>query len=173
MTVAGAIFYLLSLVVLLATLLAVTSRNLMHAVVHLVISFVGTALIFFLLGAPLLAALEVIVYAGAIMVLFVFIVMTLAVPASGGENWRYLRNWMPAAVLAVVLFIASAALILDDPASAQSLELAMVSPADFGDYIFQEYWLPVEIVSFLLFVALAGALYLGRQRSTGDKGDES
>lgn len=170
MSVAGVIFYLLSLVVLAATLLAVTSRNLMHAVVHLVISFVGTAMLFFLLGAPLLAALEVIVYAGAIMVLFVFIVMTLAVPNEGGETWRYLGRWIPAVVLAVVLFIAAAALILNDPASARELRLAMVSPADFGRYVFQQYWLPVEIVSFLLFAALAGALYLGRRGPAGKKG---
>ncbi len=170
MTIPGAIFYLLAAVILAGTTLAVTSRNLMHAVVHLVISFVGTALMFFLLGAPLLAALEVIVYAGAIMVLFVFIVITLAMPVSGGEKWRYLRQWLPAALLSGVLLIIMAALILSDPASGQPLRLALVSPADLGRFIFQKYWLPVEIVSFLLFVALVGALYLGRHAFAARRG---
>ncbi len=170
MTIAGAIFYLLALVVLLATLLAVTARNLMHAVVHLVISFVATAMLFYLLGAPMLAALEVIIYAGAVMVLFVFIVIALAMPVSGGEGWRYLRQWLPAAVLSVVLLVAMAAMIAADPASSQPLHLAMVSPARFGRFVMREYWLPVEVVSFLLFVALVGALYLGRRGAGGGEG---
>ncbi|MCB2190632.1 MAG: NADH-quinone oxidoreductase subunit J [Deltaproteobacteria bacterium] len=173
MSIPGAIFYLLAMVVLAATLLAVTSRNLMHAVVHLVISFVGTALLFYLLGAPLLAALEVIVYAGAIMVLFVFIVVTLAVPVSGGEKWRYARQWLPAAVLSLVLLVIMAALIASDPVSGQGLTLASVSPQAFGEFVFRKYWLAVEIVSFLLFVALVGALYLGRHAFRGKKGGVS
>lgn len=171
MSIPGAIFYLLALVVLAATLLAVTSRNLMHAVVHLVISFVGTALLLYLLGAPLLAALEVIIYAGAIMVLFVFIVVTLAVPVSGGEKWRYLRQWLPAAILGLILALIMAALIAADPLSGQGLRLAAVSPARFGDFVFRKYWLAVEMVSFLLFVALVGALYLGRHAFRGRKGE--
>ncbi|MCB2227943.1 MAG: NADH-quinone oxidoreductase subunit J [Desulfarculaceae bacterium] len=173
MTVPGAIFYLLALVVLLATLLAVTSRNLMHAVVHLVISFVGTAMLVYLLGAPLLAALEVIIYAGAIMVLFVFIVVTLAVPVSGGEKWRYLRQWAPAALLGLVLLAAMAAMILSDPAGRPMLPLASVSPRAFGKFVFSRYWLAVEIVSFLLFVALVGALYLGRHAFGRRKGGDA
>lgn len=170
MTIASVIFYLLALVILAATLLAVTARNLMHAVVHLVISFVGTAMLFFLLGAPLLAALEVIIYAGAIMVLFVFLIMTLAMPLSGGEGWRYWRQWMPATILSAVLFVAMAALIASDPVNSELMQLAMVSPADLGRYVFEKYWLPVEVVSFLLFVALVGALYLGR-RGSARKGE--
>jgi NADH-quinone oxidoreductase subunit J len=169
MSIASVIFYLLGLVVLIATLLAVTARNLMHAVVHLVISFVGTALLFFLLGAPVLAVLEVIIYAGAIMVLFVFMVMTLAIPMSGGKGWRYLGQWLPAVILSGVLLAAVAAFIASDPVASQALRLAMVSPFDFGRYIFERYWLPVEVVSFLLFLALAGALYLGRRDADGKK----
>ena len=73
------IFYLLAFIILAATALAVTRRNLMHAIVYLVLSFFGTALLFYLLGAPFLAVLEVIIYAGAIMVLFLFIVMMLEI----------------------------------------------------------------------------------------------
>jgi NADH-quinone oxidoreductase subunit J len=173
MSIPGAIFYVLALLVLVATLLAVISRNLMHAVVHLVISFVGTAMLLYLLGAPLLAALEVIIYAGAIMVLFVFIVVTLAVPVSGGERWRYVRQWIPAALLGLALLIIMAALIASDPVSRQGLQLASVSPRAFGGFIFEKYWLAVEVVSLLLFVALVGALYLGRHAFRSKKGGAS
>ncbi len=79
MNLYAGIFYLLGAVILGATALAVTRRNVMHAIVYLVLSFFGTALLFYLLGAPFLAALEVIIYAGAIMVLFLFIVMMLEI----------------------------------------------------------------------------------------------
>ncbi|MGA8280705.1 MAG: NADH-quinone oxidoreductase subunit J, partial [Desulfobacterales bacterium] len=69
------LFYLLAVVIVVATVLAITRRNMVHAVIYLVVSFFGSALLFYLFGAPLLAALEVIIYAGAIMVLFLFIIM--------------------------------------------------------------------------------------------------
>ena len=172
MNFTSVIFYLLALVVLTATALAATSRNLIHAVVHLVVSFVGTAMLFFLLGAPLLAALEVIIYAGAIMVLLVFIVMTLPLPVSGGEGWRYPLQWLPAAAMALVLLAAFSALIWSDPANRQPMPMAMASSSELGTLLFSKYWLAVEVVSFLLFAALAGALYLGR-KGPDPEGEES
>ena len=71
----------------------------MHAIVYLVLSFFGTALLFYLLGAPFLAVLEVIIYAGAIMVLFLFIVMMLEIKPPEKSLGPYLRQWLPAAVL--------------------------------------------------------------------------
>jgi NADH-quinone oxidoreductase subunit J len=79
MTLYSITFYILAGLILVSTGLAITRRNLVHAVVYLIISFFGSALLFYLLGAPLLAALEVIIYAGAIMVLFLFIIMMLNV----------------------------------------------------------------------------------------------
>ena len=93
------IFYILATVILLSTGLAVTRRNLMHAIVYLVLSFFGTALLFYLLGDRCLAALEVIIYAGAIMVLFLFIVMMLEIRPTEQPLGSYLRQWLPAVVL--------------------------------------------------------------------------
>ena len=75
MTVFNIIFYLAAAIVISATGLAITRQSAVHAVCYLVISFMGTAVMFYILGAPLLAALEVIIYAGGIMVLFLFVVM--------------------------------------------------------------------------------------------------
>ena len=79
MNIYAIMFYLLGAVIVAATALAITRRNVMHAIVYLVLSFIGTALLFYLLGAPFLAVLEVVIYAGAIMVLFLFIVMMLEI----------------------------------------------------------------------------------------------
>ena len=155
-------FYLLAAVTLGSTALAVTRRNVMHAIIYLVLSFFGTALLFFLLGAPFLAALEVIIYAGAIMVLFLFIVMMLEIRPAERPLGSYLRQWLPAVVLGA-LSLAALVLIILESGGDLSLPLAAASPLEFGRFLFQKYWVSVEIVSFLLLVALVGALYLGRR----------
>ncbi len=155
-------FYLLAAVTLGSTALAVTRRNVMHAIIYLVLSFFGTALLFFLLGAPFLAALEVIIYAGAIMVLFLFIVMMLEIRPAEQPLGSYLRQWLPAAVLGA-LSLAALVLIIFESGGDLPLPLAAASPLEFGRFLFQKYWFAVEIVSFLLLVALVGALYLGRR----------
>jgi NADH-quinone oxidoreductase subunit J len=155
-------FYLLAAVTLGSTALAVTRRNVMHAIIYLVLSFFGTALLFFLLGAPFLAALEVIIYAGAIMVLFLFIVMMLEIRPAEQPLGLYLRQWLPAVVLGA-LSLAVLVLIIFESGADLSLPLAAASPREFGRFLFQKYWFSVEIVSFLLLVALVGALYLGRR----------
>jgi len=163
MNLYAVIFYLLAFIILASTALAVTRRNLMHAIVYLVLSFFGTALLFYLLGAPFLAVLEVIIYAGAIMVLFLFIVMMLEIKPPETARGAYLRQWLPAAVLGVLCLAAACVLILFKSGRGQALPLSAASPLEFGRFLFQKYWFSVEIVSFLLFAALVGALYLGRR----------
>jgi NADH-quinone oxidoreductase subunit J len=129
----------------------------------LIISFVATGLLFYLLGAPFLASLEVIIYAGAIMVLFLFVVMTVRGESDGQE--RELYQWLPAVVLSLISFSVGGILIFATPGSQEVLKSRMVTPAAFGQYLFRTYWFPVEIASFLLLIGLVGALYLGRGES--------
>ncbi len=163
MNLYGVIFYLLAFIILASTFLAVTRRHLMHAIVYLVLSFFGSALLLYLLGAPFLALLEVIIYAGGIMVLFLFIVMMLEIRSPETSRGAYLRQWLPAAVLGALCLAAAFVVIVIQPGRGLPLELSVASPLEFGRFLFQKYWFSVEIVSFLLFVALVGALYLGRR----------
>lgn len=161
MTLYSVIFYVLAGLILVSTGLAVTRRNLVHAVVYLVISFFGSALLFYLLGAPLLAAFEVIIYAGAIMVLFLFIIMMLKV--EGLEELFFpMRQWAPAAVMSLFFLLAGALMISGDTDIGVPLETATAEPVLFGQYLFQRHWLAIEIVSLLLLIALIGVLYLGK-----------
>ncbi|MFO7496131.1 MAG: NADH-quinone oxidoreductase subunit J [Desulfobacterales bacterium] len=162
MTFQTILFYLLAALILCATGLAVTRRNLVHAVVYLVMSFFGSALLFYLLGAPLLAALEVIIYAGAIMVLFVFIIMMLGDEALA-EKFYPRRQWLPAAGMAALFGAVGILTVLHDPAASTPLQPAVASPARFGHYVFKHHWLAIEIVSLLLLVALIGALLIARR----------
>ncbi len=158
------IFYILAWIIVVATAMAITRRNLMHAIVYLVVSFLGTALLFFLLGAPFLAVMEVIVYAGAIMVLFLFIVMMLEIKPREDRTWTAnLRQWGPGLVLGVISAAMAISIFLLALGNILDLRMALASPLAFGLFLYQRYWFAVEIASYLLFVALAGALYLGRR----------
>ena len=165
MTISGLIFYALAAIVLAATGLAVTRRNPMHAIVYLVVSFFGMAPLFYLLGAPLLALLEIIIYAGAIMVLFLFIVMMLQIEATPLEAGQWLRQWFPALALSAISGIIMVVLIWREPSQRGVLPLAMAGPRELGLFVYQRYWFAVEIASLLLFAALVGAYYLGRKGS--------
>ena len=166
MSIYAVMFYVLGAVIVAATVLAITRRNLMHAIVYLVLSFIGTALLFYLLGAPFLGVLEVVIYAGAIMVLFLFIVMMLEIKPDGRPLGPLLRQWLPALLLCGVCLIVMTVFLLLAAGGAGPLPLVTASPLAFGRFLFQKYWLGVEIASFLLFVALVGALYLGRGNGT-------
>jgi NADH-quinone oxidoreductase subunit J len=166
MTIHGFLFYVLAALILVTTGLAITRRNLVHAVVYLVLSFFGSAMLFYLLGAPVLAALEVIIYAGAIMILFLFIIMMLK--GGGREEKMFpLRQWLPAVGLGFIYVAASALIALTDSGTRIDLQTAMASPRTFGQYIFQQHWLSIEIVSLLLLIALVGVLYLGMSKGKG------
>jgi len=162
MTIYSIIFYILSALILVTTALAITRRNLVHAVIYLIFSFFGSAMLFYLFGAPFLAVLEVIIYAGAIMVLFLFIVIMMKVD-KGTERIFSLNQWLPVAVFGLVYMAIGFGLITADPGSRITLKTALAEPAVFGRYIFEKHWLSIEIVSLLLLVALVGALVLGRR----------
>lgn len=161
MTIYAFLFYILAAVILVSTAIAVTRRNMVHAVIYLVISFFGSALLFYLFGAPLLAALEVIIYAGAIMILFLFIVMMLRV--EGMEERLFpLKQWLPAVGVCFVYGVVLVMLLASDTVEAPPMQAAAVDPATFGQFLFQRHWLAIEIVSMLLLIALVGVLRLGK-----------
>jgi NADH-quinone oxidoreductase subunit J len=172
MSMLNVIFYLLAVVILTATALAFTRRNMVHAVLFLVVSFFGNAMLFYLLGAPFLAALEVIIYPGAIMVLFLFIIMMIDIEHAP-EKRPALRQWAPPVILGLGFVIAGGLLVSGEGAGRAGLTTRMVAPRAFGRYLIETHWLMVEVISIMLLVALVGALYLGRLQSpAGTHGPE-
>ena len=163
MTVYSLLFYLLSLLTLAATAIAVTRRHMVHAVLYLVLSFFGTALLFYLLGAPLLAALEVIIYAGAIMVLFLFIIMMIRVEKEDDRFFPFLQ-WWPALLISGGFLAGLLALSREDLVRQPGMTVAQALPQVFGIHLFRDHWLAIEIASLLLLIALVGVLHLSRRR---------
>src|ERR1700757_2631928 len=100
------LFYLAGILAIIATVLAITQRHAVHALLYLIVSLLAVAVDFYALGASFVAALEIMIYAGAIMVLFVFVVMMLNVADHAMEverEWLKPRNWIGPAILAFML----------------------------------------------------------------------
>ena len=168
MTLYGVVFYLLSAVMVGTTAMAITRRHPVHAVLYLIVAFLGTAALFFLLGAPLLAAFVIIVYAGAIMVLLLLVIMLFQ---RSPREIGLLSDRGPATLLGVVFLSVAVAMVFNDPGTRIVLQGAVVQPRDFGHFLFDRYWLAVEIVSILFLVVLVAIIQLGKQR--GADGDEA
>ncbi|MFH1144544.1 MAG: NADH-quinone oxidoreductase subunit J [Candidatus Eisenbacteria bacterium] len=166
-------FYVAALVALVSTALVVTRRSAAHAALYLIVSFLAVAMIFYLAGAPFIAALEVIIYAGAIMVLFVFFIMTLNLGSAAARReseWLAPRSWAGPAVLALLLMLELGYLLLRTPGA--PLHATTIEPGEVSVTLFGPYMLGVELSSFLLLAGLVGAYHLGsRTAQTGERGD--
>jgi NADH-quinone oxidoreductase subunit J len=167
------LFYISAAVAVVATLLVVTGLNAVHALLYLIVSLLSVAIVFFLLGAPFIAALEVIIYAGAIMVLFLFVIMMLNLGAEAAEQEGRLFTpgiWIGPSVLAAIL-LGELVYILSKgsfgPAGGHT-----VTPKQVGTALFGPYVIGVELASMLLLAGLVGAYHLGRRRNSGDRGME-
>jgi NADH-quinone oxidoreductase subunit J len=166
------LFYILGVAALTATLLCVTRRNVVHAILYLVNALFSLALMFYQLGAPLVAAWEVIIYAGAIMVLFLFIIMMFEPTPIAGVKGNVWLRWGPLMLLSAVLLTVTVLLMAVDPARNSGVPSYYASPQVFGFTLFHEYALAVEVISFQLLFAAVGAYYVGRSdpEAHGKKG---
>ena len=170
MSLYSILFYLLAIFILASTILAVTRKNPFHAVIFLILSFLGIAMVYFLLGAPFLAAIQVIIYAGAIMVMFLFIIMTVKLEGEELEKGlSSFRSWLPAIILGGISLILLIGLLWTGSNYGRMLKPAVAAPKALGKILFREFWFPVEMVSFLLFVALVGALYITKENGNRKK----
>lgn len=164
------LFYIAAAIALAATLLALSRSNAAHALIYLIVSLLAVAVVFFLMGAPFAAALEIVIYAGAIMVLFVFVIMMLNLGEAGDareRQWLEPRIWVVPALLAAILLweMVTAMSQFGGTTSGNA-----VGPKEVGLALFGPYVLAVEIASMLLLAGMVGAYHLGRrflQRNRG------
>lgn len=159
-------FYALALVALIASLRVITHSNPVHAILSLIVSLLAVAGIFFVLGAPFAGVLEIIVYAGAILVLFVFVIMMLNL---GSDNQAQEKSWLSSQVWAVpiclMLIIATVllALVVGSGERLGHLSHSTIDAKLVGESLFTQYLLLVEVAAFLLLGALVAAYHLGKK----------
>lgn len=162
MSVELTLFYIASAIAIFATVMTITRLNAAHALLYLIASLLAVAVLFYLLGAPFAAGLEVIIYAGAIMVLFVFVIMILNLGEQTVEQERQWLNpgiWIGPSIICIILLLEVLTLLVQDERMAG---MKVVGPRDVGTMLFGPYLLAVELASMLLLSGLVGAYHLGR-----------
>jgi NADH-quinone oxidoreductase subunit J len=170
-------FYLFATVAVVASLLVIAQRNPIYSVLLLVASFGALAGLYVLLDAPFVAAIQIIIYAGAIMVLFLFVVMLLNAPQ---EDTEYDTRTHPllrpgpmrlGAVLAVVFLVELVWALRRGGAQDQAFGTGSVSSiAEIGRILFTDYAFAFEVTSVLILVALVGAVVLARRQTVETDG---
>jgi NADH-quinone oxidoreductase subunit J len=156
-------FYATAGIAVFCTVMTITNLNPVHALLYLIVSLLAVAVIFFILGAPFAALLEIIVYAGAIMVLFVFVVMMLNLGDAVVEqerHWLTPRVWVGPTLLSLALLAEMVVLLGGGTLHAIGGE---VTAKQVGIAMYGPYLLAVELASMLLLGALVAAFHLGRQ----------
>jgi len=155
-------FYSAALVAVVSTVMVITRLNAVHALLFLIVSLLAVGMVFYLLGAHFAAVLEVIVYAGAIMVLFVFVIMMLNLGKTTVEQemaWLQPSMWIVPGILSAILFIELVVVLSTDTGV---IGASLVEAKQVGILLFGPYLLAVELASMLLLAGLVGAYHLGR-----------
>ena len=167
-------FYLLAGTAVVASALVIGQRNPMYSVMFLIVAFAALAGLYIQLDAPFVAVAQIIIYAGAIMVLFLFVVMLLNAPQEDGAEWdrtHPLRRPGVARIgilLAVVLvaelgWALTKVVALDTPVGARADGALVGSVRELGKVLFTDYAFAFEATSLLILVAMVGAVVLARK----------
>lgn len=168
MTVAGFAFYVFALTVLVGGLFTVVSRNPVHAVLWLITAFIGATGLFVLLGAEFIAMLLMIVYVGAVAVLFLFVVMMLDVDFA--ELRAGMAKYLPIALLIGLILLIELGMILGTWITADGVEMLAApvvgevhNTAALGLVVYTDYLLLFQLAGLILLVAMIGAIVLTMQ----------
>lgn len=160
-----ATFYIAAGVAILSTIMVITCYNMIHALIYLIVSFLAIAVVFFVLGAPFIAALEIIIYAGAIVVLVIFVIMMLNLreeTVTQERSWLTRRIFIIPAILSSIL-LAELIYIIVDAGSTAPLT-ANIDSKQVGLSLYGPYVIGVELSGILLMSGIVGAYHLGRQK---------
>ena len=159
-------FYALAAVAIFASLRVVTLANPVHAILSMIVSLLAISGIFFVLGAPFAGALEVVVYAGAIMVLFVFVIMMLNLGMSNDEReerWLDAKTWAVPTGLTIIIAVVLYAMIGLNHEDAAMIGGTTISAKAVGTALFTKYIMLIEVAALLLLAALVAAYHLGKE----------
>ena len=159
-------FYALAAVAIFASLRVVIHANPVHAILSMIVSLLAVAGIFFILGAPFAGALEIVVYAGAILVLFVFVIIMLNLGMSNEareERWLDAKTWAVPTGLTIIIAVVLYAMIGLNHNEAAVIGGITVPAKAVGTALFSKYIMLVEVAALLLLAALVAAYHLGKK----------
>ena len=163
----GSLFYFFAFVTLFFAILVVTSKSPVYSVIFLILTFFSLSVHYILLNAQFLAAVNLIVYAGAIMVLFLFVIMFLNLKSENTLKTSNIAK-VAAAIAGGLLMVIMVSVLKDadigtfDPNTYDS-QIGMVE--NLGKVLFRDYLLPFELASILFLAAMVGAVMLGKKEA--------
>jgi NADH-quinone oxidoreductase subunit J len=156
------VFWILAVGMVLAAIGVVRSQNVVHAALYLVVVLGGGAAQYILLAAEFVAWVQVLIYIGAVIILFLFGIMLTRAPMRGDTNLDNDQRW-PAAVVSVFLLGVLATLLIDAFSDKEIVLRSPTKTAQISESIFRTYVVPFELVSILLLAALVGAVVIARR----------
>jgi NADH-quinone oxidoreductase subunit J len=163
-------FYVISALILGFALLVITTKNTVHAVLFLVLNFLAVAALYVLLTAQFLAMIQVLVYAGGIVVLYLFVVMLVNLKRPPEDHSSPQRHGRVGLVLAGIVLAQLGAILVwggvgtpADPHTMQSSDLAVNNVERVGMLLYTDFLVPFEVASMLLLVAMVGAIILAKR----------
>ena len=162
-----ATFYIAAGVAILATVMVITSYNMIHALIYLIVSFLAIAVVFFVLGAPFIAALEIIIYAGAIIVLVIFVIMMLNLrdeTVAEERTWLTRKIFVFPAILSAILLAELVYIIATAGSGPTAFDNATIDSKEVGMALYGPYVIGVDLSGILLMSGIVGAYHLGRQK---------
>ncbi|MCF7809656.1 NADH-quinone oxidoreductase subunit J [bacterium] len=167
------LFIITALIALASALMVITRKSPIASVLFLVLTFVCIAVLYVMLGAQFIAAMQIIVYAGAIMVLFLFVLMLLNLRGNQGwENISPARIGLGFAAAGLLLLVAVAWLKTAGSMEVAGLDPEMGTVSAFGDVLFQRFLLPFEIASVLLLGAIIGVVAMIKRKPLAELGED-
>jgi NADH-quinone oxidoreductase subunit J len=158
-------FYIASAVAVLSTIMVITRYNMVHALIYLIVSFLAIAVVLFVMGAPFIAALEIIIYAGAIVVLIIFVIMMLNLREETVEQerqWLTKEIYIGPAILSAILLAEMIYIIFSGEPT--DVGQPMIDATAVGVSLYGPYVIGVELCGILLMSGIVGAYHLGRQK---------
>lgn len=156
-----ATFYPIACATLLFALLVVTSRNIFHSAVYLAAALIGIACIYLYLDAEFLAIVQILIYVGAIVTLFIFTIMLTAQSVTGSMRETIRRIWIPA-LASLAIFFMLVKVMAKAPWHAVLQETTSFSLPQLGKFLMSKYVLPFEVISLISLAALVGAIVIGK-----------
>jgi len=158
------VFFVLAVIAILGAVSLILQRHPIHSALSLIVVMVALAGLYLLMGAEFVAAVQIIVYGGAIMVLFVFVIMLLNAGVEERTNVSKMAGWagLPLAI-ALMGFIAAAVARSTDRVQAATQTGAPAPTKALAGLLFQEFVYPFELTSFLILVAILGAIVLAQR----------
>lgn len=160
------VFFACAIAAVVGAILLILAREPIHSALSLILVMISLAVLYLLLGAPFVAAIQILVYAGAIMVLFVFVIMLLNAGVEERTDWSKIAKWVGFPLGSVLLVEIAYWLFHSEPGTAIANGAAAPPPAstfELSTALFRQYLFPFEATSILILIAILGAIVLARK----------